>query len=92
MRNFSTFVEQKHATFVVKRCFFFVEKQHFFYDYNIRYRNQYVLKNASAIPFYHANKFESKLLTLSTTLFFNNPSVDNWFSFLIKYSLVNSSF
>lgn len=26
------------------------------------------------------------------TLFFNNPSVDNWFSFLIKHPLVNGSY
>lgn len=28
------------------------------------------------------------LLTPSATLSFNNPSTDNWFSFLIKYSVV----
>ena len=45
------------------------------------------------MPFITQNKFEGKPLTLSTTIFFNNPSVDNWFSFLIiKYSLVNSSY
>ena len=35
--------------------------------------------------------FQGKLLTLSATLSLNNPSLDNWFSFLIKYSIADSS-
>ena len=50
------------------------------------------VKNASAIAVLHANKFEGKLLMLSTALFFNYPSMNNWSSFLIKYSLVTISY